>query len=558
MNDIKTLVIMQLKDKLDLGFIKDKAQLIRKIVFFILRFIIVAGIAYALFYVSSFLRIFHNSPFIPTSIMTMLLSIILIISTLACATDLIKALYMAEDNQVLVTYPISANRIFLSKIIVFYLYEIYKNFTFTLPIFIAYGLISPVNWFFYIWVFISFLLVSLIPVVLGVVISLPGFFIERFFSRFRFVKILVFIALLSAFVYLLVRLILLIPSEINVLNYWGPIKAMLSDVTTFFQSNFKAVYYIVIMVIGKYDASMKYTYLSLDVWLVLLSLVGILAGLFMAAYFVSRFLFIKMTSASFEYEKRFKVKALQNRRLPVFLSFILKELRLVFRTGHFTYNFIATYIAIPLFILLINQIFDSMDLYPNGQFAVQSFNILIIMLPLLASNSMIATMYSSEGRTAYMKRTKPVVIVFPLLAKLLPNIVLSVASLIVSLYIFNAHMHYVIGNIVLLSAALIFIQVGHILFCALLDLMNPQNEQYATAGEQVNNPNETKATIFAFIASFLIALITLGFLVEEQFMPNQSFNFAFLKILLIAIVFFGIAAYLFVEKIKAYYYDRVS
>jgi hypothetical protein len=265
-----------------------------------------------------------------------------------------------------------------------------------------------------------------------------------------------------------------------------------------------------------------------------------------------------MTSASFEYEKRFKVKALQNRRLPVFLSFILKELRLVFRTGHFTYNFIATYIAIPLFILLINQIFDSMDLYPNGQFAVQSFNILIIMLPLLASNSMIATMYSSEGRTAYMKRTKPIVIVFPLLAKLLPNIVLSVASLIVSLYIFNAHMHYVFGNIVLLSAALIFIQVGHILFCALLDLMNPQNEQYATAGEQVNNPNETKATIFAFIASFLIALITLGFLVEEQFMPNQSFNFAFLKILLIAIVFFGIAAYLFVEKIKAYYYDRVS
>jgi hypothetical protein len=27
---------------------------------------------------------------------------------------------------------------------------------------------------------------------------------------------------------------------------------------------------------------------------------------------------------------------------------------------------------------------------------------------------------------------------------------------------------------------------------------------------------------------------------------------------LIAVVFFGVAAYLFVEKIKAYYYDRVS
>lgn len=558
MKDIKTLVIMQLKDKLDLGFIRDRAKLIRKIVFFALRFIVVAGIAYALFYVSSFLRIFHNSPFIPTSIMTMLLSIILIISTFACTNDLIKSLYMAEDNQVLITYPISANRIFISKIIVFYLYEIYKNFTFTLPIFIAYGLISPVNWFFYIWVFISFLLVSMIPVVLGVVISLPGFFVGRLFNRFRILKILFFLALLSSFVYLLVRLILLIPSEINVLNYWVPIKILLSDVTAFFQSKFKVVYYIVIMVLGKYDATMNYTYLTFDVWLILLCLIGIMAGLFAAVYFVSRVLFIKMASASFEYEKRFKLKVLLNRRLPVFLSFALKELRLVFRTGHFTYNFIATYIAIPLFILLINRIFASMDLYPNGQFAVQAFNILIIMLPLLASNSMVATMYSAEGRTAYMKRTKPVVIVFPLLAKLLPNIVLSVISLIVSLYIFNANMNYVLSNIILLSIALILIQIGHILFCALMDLMNPQNEQYATAGEQVSNPNEIKATIFAFITSFVVALIALGLLVEEQYMPDKSFNYAFLKMLLIGFVFFGVALYMYIEKIKAYYYDRVS
>ncbi|MFA5443321.1 MAG: hypothetical protein WC286_05600 [Bacilli bacterium] len=558
MNDIKTLVIMQLKDKLDFGFIKDKGLTIRKIVFFVLRFIIVAAIAYALFFVSSFLRIFHNSPFIPTSIMTMMMSIILVISTLACTTELIKSLYMAEDNQVLVTYPISANRIFLSKIIVFYLYEIFKNFTFTLPIFIAYGIISPVNWFFFIWVFLSFFFVSMIPVVFGVVLSLPGFFLSRFFARYRFLKILVFIAILSGFVYLLVRLILLIPSEINVLNYWGPIKALLSDVTTFFQTYFKAVYYVVIMVVGKYDATMKYTYLNYEVWFVFLSLIGILAALFMSAYFLARFLFIKMTSVSFEYEKRFKFKVFLNHRLPPFISFMVKELRLLFRTGQFTYNFIATYISIPLFILLINQIFASMDLYPNGQFAVQSFNILIIMLPLLASNSMIATMYSKEGRTAYQKRTKPVVIIFPLLAKLIPNIVLSIISLAISLYIFNAHMNYVLSNIILLSLALIFIQVGHILYCALLDLMNPQNEQYATAGEQINNPNETKATIFAFITSFLIALITLGFLLEEQFMPNQSFNLAFLKILLIGIVFLGVAVYMFIEKIKAYYYDRVS
>ena len=549
---------MQLKDKLDIGFIKDKARVIRKVIFFILRFLIVAAISFALLFVSSFLRIFHNSPFLPTSIMTVVMTIILLISTFTCTVDLIKSLYLAEDNQVLITYPISANRIFLSKIIVFYLYEIYKNVTFTLPIFLAYGFLSPVNWFFYIWVFIAFFFVSMIPVVLGVVLSVPGLYLIRFFNRYRGLKIIFFILLLGGFIYGLAQLVLLIPNEINVLNYWGPIKVLLSDVTIFFQTYFSPVYLVVKMVVGKYDATMHYSYLNGDVWLTFLGLIVSMAALFFSIYYLSRFIFIKMTSKSFEYEKKFQVKVLLNRRLPSFLSFVLKELRLIFRTGEFTYNFIATYVSIPLIILLINQIFASMDLYTNGEFMVQAFNILIIMLPLLASNSMIATMYSKEGRTAYLKRTKPVIIVFPLLAKLLPNITLSVVSLIVSLYIFNAHVNYIAINIVFLSIALIFIQIGHILFCALLDLMNPQNEQYATSGGQISNPNETKATLSAFIISFLVALIALGLMIEEQFKPEVNFNLAFLKLMLLGIVFLGTNIYMFIAKIKAYYYDRIS
>jgi len=557
-HDIKTLVLMQLKDKLDLGFVKDKPMLIRKIVFFVLRFLLTAGIAFGLFYISSFLKIFHNSPFLPTAVMTMIITIVLLISIYTCTIELMKSLYVAEDNQVLITYPISADRIFLSKIIVFYIYELYKNITFTLPIFIAYGLLSPVNWFFFIWVFVAFFFISMIPVVLGVVLSIPALFITRFLNRFRAIKIFAFIALLAAFVYLLVQLILLIPDEINVLYYWGPIKILLSDLTSFFQTFFFPVYYVVIMVIGKYDASMHYSYAIFEPWAIFLCLIAILAILFAAVYFLSRFIFIKMTSRSFEYEKRFRVKALANHRLPRYVSFVLKELRLLIRTGEISFNFIATYIAIPLLILLINQVFASMDLYANGQFMVQAFNILIILLPMLASNSLIATMYSKEGRTGYMKRTKPVVIVFPLLAKLIPNIALSLVSLIVSTYIFNTYMLYIDINIVFLALGLIFIQVGHILFSALFDIMNPQNEQYATSGEHINNPNETKATILAFAVSFLFSLIFLGFMIEEQVMPQTSFNLAFLKVMLIGAAFMGTAIYMFVAKIKAYYYDRVN
>ena len=46
MKELKALVLMQLKDKLDLGFVKTKKTLIRKIVFTLLKFIIVAAVAF--------------------------------------------------------------------------------------------------------------------------------------------------------------------------------------------------------------------------------------------------------------------------------------------------------------------------------------------------------------------------------------------------------------------------------------------------------------------------------------------------------------------------------
>jgi hypothetical protein len=118
-------------------------------------------------------------------------------------------------------------------------------------------------------------------------------------------------------------------------------------------------------------------------------------------------------------------------------------------------------------------------------------------------------------------------------------------------------MHYELTNILFLGLGLGFIQVGHILFSALLDIMNPQNEQYATTGDQINNPNETKATVIAFIVSFLVAMVTFGFMIEEQVMPEASYNPAFAKVLIIGALFFGTGVYMFVNKVKAYYYDPV-
>ena len=117
MRELKALIFMQLKDKLDFGFVKTKKTLIRKIVFTLLKFTVVAAVAYGLrFFLGMFM--FYNSD--TPQIMIVLATFLLGISCITCTVGLVKSLYYAEDNKVLITFPVQNNVIFISKLIVYY------------------------------------------------------------------------------------------------------------------------------------------------------------------------------------------------------------------------------------------------------------------------------------------------------------------------------------------------------------------------------------------------------------------------------------------------------
>ena len=88
----------------------------------------------------------------------------------------------------------------------------------------------------------------------------------------------------------------------------------------------------------------------------------------------------------------------------------------------------------------------------------------------------------------------------------------------------------------------------------MLDIMNPQNEQYATTGEEVDNPNETKSTALAFVISIAYSLFAYKLLSESNLYTN-GLTQGFLKLFIIScLLFIGISV-LFIKRVKAYYYD---
>ena len=192
-NKLLTLVLMQLKNKLDLNVKNNKKQVLRTVLFSVLKFAIIAGIVYLLLYLSSFFGLFYNSDF--SRVMVIVLTISLALSLISCTIELMRNLYFSEDNKVLITFPVDSNKIFISKLIVFYLYEIKKSFSFLIPITLSCILflstIGKCSIFMLLWMFIPTIFILMLPVLLGALLSIVAMYITRFLNQFNVILLFI-------------------------------------------------------------------------------------------------------------------------------------------------------------------------------------------------------------------------------------------------------------------------------------------------------------------------------------------------------------------------------
>lgn len=547
---LKTLVALQLRDKVDLSWIKDKVKALRKIVLVLLKLIIIAAATFVLLFLGNRLSLFmfYQAP----TIVMLVLTISLFLSLITCTFELMKTLYFAEDNKVLITLPVNTNLLFISKIIVFYIYELKKSLSFLVPIVLGCTVLliwqhncSPII---YLWMWLPLLFIIALPVLFGAILSIPLMYINRLLKKVPVLKIILFVVTLIAVITGVIYLINLLPNEINIIGQFNKISKYIEDFLLSAEAKLAIFRNLTYILIGE-KGGLKYT-IQPFTFVRFAILISICVVTFILVYFASRPLFFGMMAKNFEVNKS-DTNEKSNKSHTKYGTFVNKEFMINLRTINISVNYLMTYIIIPILVLFINKIYVAMNLSSTGNTLVNTFNILIILLPLLSSNALVATYYSSEGRAGYMKKTKPVFIVYPLLIKLLFNIIFSIPTVIITVSIYGSLNHIGIINIILVSIAILFVHVGHMVYSATLDIMNPQNEQYATSGASIDNPNETKSTILAFVISIIIALFSFMLFREN----STHIYVASIKILLIAVVFLGAMLYMFFQRVKAYYYE---
>ncbi len=554
MKHLKTLVLMQLRDKIDLSWINDKKSRIRNIVFFVLKFAIISAFSFLILYLCTLIGLFYYSDLV--SVMILVITFSLILSLIACTYELMKNLYFSEDNKVLITFPVNANKIFISKIIVFFIYEIKKSFTFMIPITFAcvLSLVTrgscSIGSLFYMWIVMPF--VISLPVLIGALLSIPVMYIYRFLKKYTFVEVSLAAIILVAVVVGVVKLINLIPENIDLINQWPTISKAIRSFLMIIEDKLTIMNQLIRTIIGEKNSSQVYLlkWISLFKLFVLLLVNALLSFI---VYYASRPLFFKMMSKNFEINK-INVHDKKNTKKNRYLTFINKEFLINLRTIDISVNYLLVYIIVPIMILLLNKLYAAMDTKQLGDNLIYAFNVLLICLPMLASNALVATYYSREGRAGYMKKAKPIFAAYPLLAKLFFNMLFSIPAIFATVSIFGSLKSIGATNIIIFGFAILFLHYAHMLWSAMLDIMNPQNEQYATTGMEVDNPNENKSSIFAFIIAFVYAVIAYK-LLSESVLYHKGLTMGMSKLLFISLISFISILILFIKRIKAFYYD---
>lgn len=566
MKNLITLVKMQLKEKLNFKRLEVEGvnpfQVLVSIVAAVLKFAVVTAVFAVILLLINYLGVFSAVQRTPTSLMSIVFGVMLIASVVSCTAGLTKSLYFSNDNSILLTLPCKPFQVLLSKLIIFFAFELKRSFSFMLPLFVAFYIIHGYPVLAYLWLIICFVFISMFTVALGLVLSIPAMWISNFFRLNRYLQIGSLVATVGAAIFAMFYAVSLIPKNLDLLSRWAIITRSIQAALQSFTVSFRFYYDLTLVFLGEVYDVVKVAFPVGETALRFLIILGMTAGLLALGFFIVLPLFYKMASTPFEYLKK-TVKPRKNRVHKKKLTTFFTEVIIAVKNPARMFSNFGILISIPLLTFLLNRLFFAMNTNEMGDSMVVAFNVLIIMLVVLNANTSAASIYSRDGRAAYLIKTQPTEAKILLFSKLLPDAIFCVLSLIATTVILIISSGIGLINILFLMLSIGFIYFAHLMYCAELDIMNPQYEIYATVGASDSNPNETKATLSAFIISFITAGATMLLLMDKSdaianipFTDTLVLDSIYLKLFFVGLAVMLQRIYMYFSKIKLYYKEK--
>mgnify|MGYP003312919814 CR=1 FL=1 len=527
----------------------------------IIKFVVVTAISFLVcFLMSLFGVVMATSMFHLLVLFTTIMIVLQLLSTISSST---RNYYISEDNKILITFPSRGGSLFLSKLTIEFLKQLKSIFEFYYPAVCgliiycsALNVVAPFQLLMILWAIIPTILMVAIIVLIGSLISVVYLQYLRLVKVVPAIRVVVLLSLFGVAITLAVLLINKIPADLDLIRTWGQIKANIDQFLIKFSKADVPINWFCSTLVGVTGSSYRGYHFKFVCVGRAFALLGIVLVLFAVVFLLIKMMFIYMMSKSVDYEKVSEKEGKLNKVHHKHTTFAFKEFKISFRTFDISGTYIVTYVLIPVLILLLCKIFDAINTSMKGNMLSIMFNVLLIVLPLLASNTPIASAYSREGHAGYMKKTKPIAPLTPMFSKLIFNLILSIPSIFASMFIVGSFGKIDVPSVVLIGISVLLLQYAHIFYTSTLDFVNPKNESYQTEGQNAKNSNENVATAIAFVMSFIFAFLVYLFFQEEVRFEADNFIKAARKLLYVGIITFASCITLYLLKLKAYFMEK--
>ena len=215
---LKILTLLQLSDRIRIKKNQSAKAIAAKSGLIVLAFVIITGISTALVYALC------NLVMIPKTheLITFVIFFLQILSIVASTSGLSKTLYKGKDNPILLAYPARHFEVFLSKLLVFYIYEFLKSIFILLPLFLGFGFIyGTLNFVYIISTLFMVAMLPLFPVLIGAVLTMPILFITRLLNKLPIIKVILTIAGLVFSFWLIIQITSLIPVPLRIVALYN-------------------------------------------------------------------------------------------------------------------------------------------------------------------------------------------------------------------------------------------------------------------------------------------------------------------------------------------------
>lgn len=485
------------------------------------------------------LYIFKNFLFIPINyyflifilIVTQLMSIVSAVASLS--TDI----YKSKDNQILLTLPANNDEIFISKLVVYYINEFFKNLYFILPFLFSYGIVTKCSISYFINIIPVILILPAIVALVSAFISVIFTIISNYLNKHTWLSFsLTLLTIIGGFV-LIYYLVSFIPENIRIVQLYN---SFILGLTKFMQAvaSYGTVYDLIGRLLNGFNVFLNYGLI-----------LGFLLLLFVINYLVSRPLFFFLTSKANELARTKKHTKKERNHKGLFWTFLHKEVTIAKRSPNELLSNYSILISLPFIMYVLNSIYMSMNRSIMGNQLVLIFNILVILVIVATSNTASSVAITTEGHEFVLLKTAPTKTHQVAWAKMAFNFAFTSFLLLISFILFQIALPvFNKTDIWLLFVFVFFINASHILWSFQLDIVNPKLSDYAATGSLSNNHNIAKSLSNGLTLAFFLTIISV-------ILFFFYLNIAWIVLISISILWFVFRFWLFRANLNAYFID---